>query len=313
LKGRARWIVRIQRAAATASAIAFLGVTAGASAQDLQTTTTGATTTTASAQDLAASSDGGSSGSTTLTLRSENVSPSRVFFAGTRKAAYAFTIGGSRARDVTVQVVNRDIHEAVRRWTKAVEPDSEARVRWDGTLSDGSPARKGDYVFRVRDSNGDPAERTRAAKRTGSRRFGLFPFKFPVRGRHTYGDGVGAPRAGHRHQGQDILAACGTRLASARGGRVQYNGHQASGAGNYLVIDGKRTSHDYVYMHMRRRSQLHRGDRVKTGQKIGRVGATGDASGCHLHMEEWAGPGWYEGGHFMRAITKHLRRWDRWS
>ena len=52
---------------------------------------------------------------------------------------------------------------------------------------------------------------------------------------------------------------------------------------------------------------------MHTGQRIGQVGESGNASGCHLHMEEWTAPGWYQGGHFMRAITKHLKRWDRWS
>jgi murein DD-endopeptidase MepM/ murein hydrolase activator NlpD len=43
------------------------------------------------------------------------------------------------------------------------------------------------------------------------------------------------------------------------------------------------------------------------------VGATGDATGCHLHFEEWSSPGWYEGGSFMKAVTRHLKKWDSWS
>ena len=33
---------------------------------------------------------------------------------------------------------------------------------------------------------------------------------FPVRGPHSYGDGFGASRSGHLHQGADVLAAEGT-------------------------------------------------------------------------------------------------------
>ena len=256
---------------------------------------------------------GGSPDSTAVVLRSESVWPTRVFFSGTRKASYRFEIGGARARGLRIEAVNRDLHEVVRRWSREdVKPRAEERVRWNGTLRNGSAAPKGDYLFRIRDSEGELADRTRS-KRRGRRAFGLFPYKFPVRGPHSYGDGVGAARAGHRHQGQDVSAGCGTKLVAARGGRVQHNANQPGGAGNYLVIDGRNTSHDFVYMHLRRRSALRRGAKVKTGQKIGRVGATGDATGCHLHFEEWSGPGWYEGGHFMRSVTRHLRRWDAWS
>jgi murein DD-endopeptidase MepM/ murein hydrolase activator NlpD len=143
-------------------------------------------------------------------------------------------------------------------------------------------------------------------------KFKYRPFKFPIRGPHTYGDGIGAPRAGHTHQGQDVFAACGTKLVAVRGGRVQYRAYHSS-AGNYVVIDGKKTGHDYVYMHLKKPSPFHKGEKVKTGEKIGAVGETGNASGCHLHFEEWSAPGWYEGGNFMGAVTRHLKKWDRWS
>jgi len=131
--------------------------------------------------------------------------------------------------------------------------------------------------------------------------------RFPVPSRHAYGDGVGAGRG---HQGQDIFARCGKRVLAARGGKVQDRGRHSS-AGNYLVIDGRRTRVDYVYMHLRGNSLARQGERVGRGEKIGKVGQSGNAVGCHLHFEMWSGPGWYEGGRHMRSVTKHLRRWDR--
>ena len=130
---------------------------------------------------------------------------------------------------------------------------------------------------------------------------------FPVPSRHSYGDGVGAGRG---HQGQDVFAKCGRRVLAARGGRIQDRARH-SAAGNYLVVDGRRTKVDYVYMHLRGSGLARQGQRVATGERIGKVGQSGNAVGCHLHFEMWSRPGYYEGGDFMRSVTKHLRRWDR--
>jgi murein DD-endopeptidase MepM/ murein hydrolase activator NlpD len=131
--------------------------------------------------------------------------------------------------------------------------------------------------------------------------------RYPVPSRHSYGDGVGAGRG---HQGQDVFAKCGKRVLAARGGRVQDRGNHSS-AGHYLVIDGRSTRVDYVYMHLRGNALARQGERVARGERIGKVGQSGNAVGCHLHFEMWSGPGWYEGGHHMGSVTKHLRRWDR--
>ena len=69
----------------------------------------------------------------------------------------------------------------------------------------------------------------------------------------------------------------------ARGGKVQYSGYQAN-AGYYVVIDQKGSGYGNMYAHLVRHSPLKTGDQVKTGQKIGNVGETGDAVGCHLHF-----------------------------
>jgi murein DD-endopeptidase MepM/ murein hydrolase activator NlpD len=119
---------------------------------------------------------------------------------------------------------------------------------------------------------------------------------FPVQGPHTYGDGFGAPRSGHTHQGQDILAACGTPLLAVANATVQYAGYQASAAGNYIVLDLNGTEDDVVYMHLAYPAMVRTVNApVVAGQQIGVVGQTGDATGCHLHFEYWRGD-WYGGG-----------------
>jgi murein DD-endopeptidase MepM/ murein hydrolase activator NlpD len=68
-----------------------------------------------------------------------------------------------------------------------------------------------------------------------------------------------------------------------------------------------------MYAHLQKRSPLTEGARVRTGQPIGRVGDTGNASGCHLHFEIWSAPGWYEGGDAMPSVGRNLKLWDTWS
>ncbi len=118
---------------------------------------------------------------------------------------------------------------------------------------------------------------------------------FPVPGSHTFGDGFGAPRSGHIHQGQDIMAACGTPLVAVTRTKVKWVSFQKL-AGNYVVIRNKKLHQDYMYAHLATRASVTKGQVVQPGQQLGIVGQTGDATACHLHFELWLGK-WYRGGH----------------
>ncbi len=130
---------------------------------------------------------------------------------------------------------------------------------------------------------------------------------FPVRGPHQYWDGFGAGRG---HDGVDLGSACGTTLVSALDGRVQYRGYHGA-AGNYTVIDTKGSNTDLVYMHLLKPALVRPGQSVAAGQRIGSVGETGNASGCHLHFEYWVGD-WYGGGQAVDPM-RYLKNWDRKS
>jgi murein DD-endopeptidase MepM/ murein hydrolase activator NlpD len=132
---------------------------------------------------------------------------------------------------------------------------------------------------------------------------------FPIIGRHTYGDGLGAGRG---HQGQDLMAKCGKRVVAAKSGRVRVVDYQASGAGHYVVVKGKDRRYDYVYMHLLRRVAVRDGERVRAGDRIGSVGSTGRSTACHLHFEMWRSPGWYRGGNVVDP-KPFLKAWDRRS
>jgi murein DD-endopeptidase MepM/ murein hydrolase activator NlpD len=168
------------------------------------------------------------------------------------------------------------------------------------------PVRTADSFGQVKDSSVSFTVGTKAQLKAVQAQY-----RFPVAGPHTYGDGFGAPRSGHSHQGIDIFAKCGTPLVVAHTGVVKANAFQGS-AGNYVVIDGAGVKQDYFYAHMKKPSALKKGMHVTTGQVVGNVGESGNASGCHLHFEIWAGAGWYSGGKPVDP-EKTVRYWDSFS
>jgi murein DD-endopeptidase MepM/ murein hydrolase activator NlpD len=104
----------------------------------------------------------------------------------------------------------------------------------------------------------------------------LAPLRAPV------GDGFG-PRGARFHAGIDLLAPLGTPVASAGRGHVAFTGYSGSGWGNLVIIRhrfGLRT----LYAHLSA-MDVRRGSYVAAGARIGRVGATGTATGPHLHFE----------------------------
>jgi murein DD-endopeptidase MepM/ murein hydrolase activator NlpD len=95
-------------------------------------------------------------------------------------------------------------------------------------------------------------------------------------------DGFG-PRGDRFHTGLDFPAAQGTRVRAAAAGVVVLAGWDAGGYGNVVVVlhaNGRRT----WYAHLSGIA-VGRGARVAAGRVVGRVGATGSATGPHLHFE----------------------------
>jgi peptidoglycan hydrolase-like protein with peptidoglycan-binding domain len=96
------------------------------------------------------------------------------------------------------------------------------------------------------------------------------------------GDPFG-PRGNRFHAGIDLVAPSGTPVAAAASGRVTYAGWLSGGWGNLVVVahaDGVRT----MYAHLSSIS-ARLGQRVTIGTRLGAVGASGDATGPHLHFE----------------------------
>ena len=94
-----------------------------------------------------------------------------------------------------------------------------------------------------------------------------------------------------RHNGIDLAARKGTRIYAADSGKVLFSGQKSlyRGYGKIIVIDHGKRERDgrnisTFYAHTSR-ILVKKGQRVKKGDEIGWVGATGYATGPHLHFE----------------------------
>jgi murein DD-endopeptidase MepM/ murein hydrolase activator NlpD len=245
----------------------------------------------------------------------------KAFFDAMRPMKMSYVVHDDRPVDVRVELVRVADQAVVASWAPGVvAPETPQVVQWNG-MAGGRVQKAGRYVFRV--SSADeagalrassaqaPAEPPPVAAEPDPASFTFLRHTFPILGPHGYGEFAAKFGGGRGHQGQDVFAACGTPMVAARGGTVKFKQYHAR-AGYYLVIDGERTGNDYAYMHLQSAALVNKGDRVRTGQLIGYVGDTGDASGCHLHFELWKAPGWYSGGSAFDPLPA-LLAWDKSS
>ncbi len=117
------------------------------------------------------------------------------------------------------------------------------------------------------------------------------PFQWPVQGRISgrFGNARvynGQPGAGH--SGMDIAAPTGTPVKAPAGGVVTFAAPDLYLTGGTVLLDhGYGISSNFLHLS---RIDVKVGDRIEPGQVIGAVGATGRATGPHLH---W-GMNWFD-------------------
>ncbi len=105
----------------------------------------------------------------------------------------------------------------------------------------------------------------------------------PVQGGVSFSDSWGAPRGGGRtHKGVDMFAGTGTPLVAVVSGSVFFQSDTVGGNAAYVQGHDGNT---YYYAHMNDYTGGARS--VSSGEVIGHVGNTGNASGgpSHLHFE----------------------------
>ena len=132
---------------------------------------------------------------------------------------------------------------------------------------------------------------TAARVRDDERADFALPFQWPVQGRISgrFGNARvynGQPGAGH--SGMDIAAPNGTPVKAPAGGIVTFASPDLYLTGGTVLLDhGHGVSSNFLHLS---RIDVKVGDRVEPGQVIGAVGATGRATGPHLH---W-GMNWFD-------------------
>jgi biotin carboxyl carrier protein len=117
------------------------------------------------------------------------------------------------------------------------------------------------------------------------------PFTWPVQGRISgrFGNArVYNGQPGSGHSGMDIAAPTGTPVKAPAAGVVTFAAPDLYLTGGTILLDhGFGVSSNFLHLS---RLDVAVGDRVEQGQAIGAVGATGRATGPHLH---W-GMSWFD-------------------
>jgi len=84
------------------------------------------------------------------------------------------------------------------------------------------------------------------------------------------------------HTGLDIAAGYGSPIRTALGGRVAFVGWKG-GYGKTVVVEHPN-GYETLYGHCST-ILVNRGDTVKRGDTIARIGSTGISTGPHVHFE----------------------------
>jgi murein DD-endopeptidase MepM/ murein hydrolase activator NlpD len=102
------------------------------------------------------------------------------------------------------------------------------------------------------------------------------------------------------HLGVDIAADYGTTIVAPLAGRVVFGGWKSNGGGYQVWIshgNGLYTAQNHMDS-----VSVSTGQDVSRGQRVGRVGMSGWASGSHDHFEVWVGMPWESGSYRVNPL-----------
>ncbi|OEV11036.1 peptidase M23-like protein [Streptomyces sp. Amel2xB2] len=146
-------------------------------------------------------------------------------------------------------------------------------------------------------------ERKHAEKKNGN------SWTKPVSGKYELSAGFGnsGGRWSHKHSGQDFAVPTGTPVKAVHKGTVVKAGPNGAGDGssygNAIVVKHDNGTYSQ-YAHLSKLN-VKPGQQVKTGEKIGLSGSTGNSSGPHLHFEIRSTPDYGSGTEPIKAMRSH--------
>jgi murein DD-endopeptidase MepM/ murein hydrolase activator NlpD len=102
------------------------------------------------------------------------------------------------------------------------------------------------------------------------------------------------------HYGIDVAADYGSPIVAPAAGKVIFAGWKSNGGGNqvWLALDNGLFTTEY---HMSAVS-VAAGQTVAKGQRVGKVGTSGWASGSHVMLEVWVGTPWDSGSYRVNPL-----------
>ncbi|MBF7132558.1 peptidoglycan DD-metalloendopeptidase family protein [Pediococcus pentosaceus] len=104
----------------------------------------------------------------------------------------------------------------------------------------------------------------------------------------THTDSFGSPRGGGVHDGNDFSASVGTAFHAMHGGTVIRVGGAPAGWGpvGYNIVTRDSTGKEIIYQEFGNAKdvRVHKGQHVKTGDVLGKLGRSGLGTGPHLHV-----------------------------
>jgi murein DD-endopeptidase MepM/ murein hydrolase activator NlpD len=145
-------------------------------------------------------------------------------------------------------------------------------------------------------------------------RLGVFPVTVFSGYTSSFGGRTGPWGAIEPHYGLDIAAPLGSPIRNWWGGTVKEVIHDGR-CGVGLVIQSGPYEHIYCHLlgsgangvYRSGGLQLRRGQRVRTGQLIARVGMSGRTTGPHLHWGMRYGGQWLDPALILRAMASSRR------